>query len=249
LRGLRLARMGMHLLRGLATLAFVFPRADRRRRDGLVRAWGAKLLRIFAVRLRVDAPPGFDLRVGRRLLVGNHVSWLDIYALQAVVAARFVAKAELATWPVLGRLIRQSGTVFIERARRADTLRINHTIAAHLGDDEVIAVFPEGTTSDGRAVRKFHANLFQAAIEADAEVVPFCLRYLDARGHYSEAPAYIGEMSFWQSIRRVLRERRLTCELTIFAPLTHAGRSRRELAAAAERMVAERLRGHSRQDR
>lgn len=249
LRALRLSRMGLHLLRGLATLALVFPRARQSRRDGLIRAWGAKLLRIFAVRLIVDAPPGFDLRAGRRLLVGNHVSWLDIYALQAVVAARFVAKAELATWPVLGRLIRQSGTVFIERTRRSDTRRINHTIAAHLAAGEVIAVFPEGTTSDGRTVRKFHANLFQAAVEAEAEVVPFCLRYLDARGNYSAAPAYIGDLTFWQSIRQVLRERRLTCELTVFAPLERAGRTRRELAAAAEQMVAERLRGHSRQDR
>jgi 1-acyl-sn-glycerol-3-phosphate acyltransferase len=241
--------MVMHLLRGLATLGFVFPRVTQPRRDGLIRAWGAKLLRNFSVRLVVDAPPGFDLRAGRRLMVGNHVSWLDIFALQAVVAARFVAKAELATWPVLGRLIRQSGTVFIERTRRADTLRINHAIAAHLAAGEVVAVFPEGTTSDGRALRKFHANLFQAAVEAEAEVVPFCLRYRDERGNYSAAPAFIDDLTFWQSIRRVLRERRLTCELTIFAPLERAGRSRRELAAAAEQMVAERLRGHSRQDR
>ena len=248
-RCLRIARVGLHIVQGLATLAMVFPRSGQKRRDRLVRSWGHKVLRIFGVVQRVDKPPGFDMLAGGRLYIGNHISWIDIYALQAVTAARFVAKAELATWPVLGRLIRQSGTVFIERSKRSDTLRINRTIQAHLGKGEAIAVFPEGTTWDGRDVRKFHGNLLQAAIDADAEIVPFCLRYLDERGHYSEAPAYFGDMTFWESIRRVLREKRLVCELTFFAPLKIDGRNRRELAQAAEAMVRERLKGHSRQDR
>jgi 1-acyl-sn-glycerol-3-phosphate acyltransferase len=248
-RAWRLARMAAHIVRGLATLALVFPRAARARRDQLIRAWGRDVLRIFSLRHVVDAPPGFDPHAGPRLLVGNHVSWLDVYALQAVTAARFVAKAELASWPVVGRLIRQSGTVFIERGRRSDTRRINHTLRAHLEAGEVIAVFPEGSTSDGRDVLKFHANLLQAALDADAEIVPFCLRYTDTRGHYAAAPAYVGDMSFLRSIGNVLREPRLVCEVTFFPPLDRRGRSRRELAAAAEQMVRERLHGHSRQDR
>ncbi|MBL8382616.1 MAG: 1-acyl-sn-glycerol-3-phosphate acyltransferase [Burkholderiales bacterium] len=241
--------MAIHLVRGLSTLALVFPRATPARRDRLIRAWGRKVLAIFSVRLVVDPPPGLDLAARRRLYVGNHVSWLDIYALQSVTAARFVAKAELATWPLIGRLIRQSGTVFIERSKRSDTRRINQTLRAHLEAGDVIAVFPEGTTSDGRDVRKFHANLLQAALDADAEIVPFCLRYLDTQGNYAEAPAYIGDLTFLQSVARVLRERRLVCELTFFPPLERAGRGRRELAAAAEQQVRLRLHGHSRQDR
>ena len=248
-RSLRLARMAVHIVRGLVTLALVFPRVGQRRRDQLIRAWGRKVLRIFSLRQVVDAPPGFDPHAPGRLYIGNHVSWLDIYALQGVAAVRFVAKAELATWPVLGRLVRQSGTVFIERTRRSDTRRINQALRAHLEAGEVIAVFPEGTTSDGRDVLKFHANLLQAALDAGAEIVPFCLRYLDTHGNYSEVPAFIGEMTFWQSIRAVLREKRLVCELTFFPPLDTQGRSRRELALAAETLVRERIRGHSRQDR
>ena len=241
--------MVAHIARGFATLAWTFPRATRKRRDQILRAWSRKVLQILSFRHVVDAPPGFDAAAGRRLYIGNHVSWIDIYALQAVTAARFVAKAELAAWPVLGRLIRASGTVFIERSKRSDTRRINQTLCTHLEAGEIIGVFPEGTTSDGRDVIKFHANLLQAALDAEAEIVPFCVRYLDTRGNYSEVPAFIGEQTFWQSIRRVLREKRLVCELTFFPPLDVAGRNRRELALAAEQQVRQRLLGHSRQNR
>ena len=241
--------MVVHILRGFATLATVFPRATPRRRDQMIRSWGHQVLRIFAITLHVEKPHDFDPTLGKRLLIGNHISWLDIYALQAVTAARFVAKSELASWPVLGHLIARSGTVFIERAKRSDTRRINHTIMAHLAEGTTIGVFPEGTTTDGRDVLKFHANLLQSALDCGAQIVPFCLRYTDTHGHYTDVPAYIGDMTFWESIKVILRARRLRCELTFFPPLLQDGRSRRELAAAAEGMVRERLQGHTSQDR
>lgn len=248
-RAWRLTRMGLHVLRGFATLAFIFPRVDRDRQDRLVRAWSHHVLGIFGVSISVAKPYDLEQLSKKRLFIGNHVSWLDIYAVQSVTAARFVAKSELAAWPVLGRLMRNAGTVFIERAKRADTLRINQTVSQHLEAGEVIAIFPEGTTSDGRDVLKFHGNLLQAAIDAGAEIVPFCLRYMDADGHYTDAPAYHGDMSFWQSIKLVLRERRLHVDLSFFHPLAQDGRSRRELAHAAESMIRERVRGVTPQDR
>lgn len=248
-RAARLTRAAAHLVQGLATLAWVFPRATRVRRERLIRAWDGKLLRIFSVRVTVDAPPGFDPAHSKRLYVGNHISWLDIFVLQAITAARFVAKSELAAGAVFGRLVRQSGTVFIERARRADTRRINAVLREHLAQGEVIAVFPEGGTSDGREVKKFHANLLQAALDAQAQIVPFCLRYTDKDGHYTDAASYVGEMTLWQSLNRILREPVVRCELTLFAPLDTAGRDRRQLAHAAQTLVYQRLQGHTRQDR
>ena len=241
--------MAAHIVQGLVTLMFVFPRVSPARRLRLIRSWDGKVLNIFAMRMKVDAPPGFDLAHSKRLYIGNHISWIDVYALQSVTAARFVAKSELAAWPVLGTLIALSGTVFIERAKRADTRRIVKTVQQHLHDGEVIAVFPEGSTTDGRDVLKFHANLLQAALDAGAEIVPFCLRYTDAKGHFTTAAAYIGEMSLWESIKLMLREKRMHCELTLFAPLDTAGRDRRQLAHAAETLVRQRLQGHTRQDR
>ena len=241
--------MTLHILAGLVILATSFPKATPARRDQMVRTWAHQVLGIFAMSLTVVKPHDFDPAAGKRLLIGNHVSWLDIYVLQAVTAARFVAKSELATWPVLGRLIANSGTVFIERGKRSDTLRINQTIRARLDDGAIIGVFPEGTTTDGRDVLKFHGNLLQSALDGGAEISPFCLRYTDARGNYSDAPAYIGDLSFWDSIKLVLREKKLHCELTFFTPLAQDGRNRRELAAAAEQMVRARLQGHTAQDR
>jgi len=243
--------MAVHIVRGLLTLAIIFPGATPQKRNHLIRAWGHKVLGIFAVSLTVHKPHDFDPAPerGKRLYIGNHISWMDIYAVQAVTATRFIAKSELRTWPVLGRLMVQSGTVFIERAKRSDTRRINETIREHLEGGTMIAVFPEGTTSDGRDVRKFHGNLLQAALDASAEIVPFCLRYTDAQGHYTGAPAYIDELTMWDSINLVLREKRLHCELTFFSPLAREGRGRRELAAAAEGMIRERVKGFTPQDR
>ena len=241
--------MAVHIAQGLVTLAFVFPRASPARRQRLIRSWDGKVLKIFGMRTTVDTPPGFNFAAPKRLYIGNHISWLDIYALQSVTAARFVAKSELAAWPVLGRLIAMSGTVFIERTRRADTRRIVQTVQQHLESGDVIAVFPEGSTSDGRDVMKFHGNLLQSALDAGAEIVPFCLRYTDAKGRFTMAVAYVGEMSLWESLLLILREKKLHCELTVFAPLDTAGRDRRQLAHAAETLVRQRLQGHTRQDR
>jgi len=241
--------MALHVVRGFATIAFVFPKASREQQDQLVRAWSHHVLGIFGISISVAKPFDFDQMHSKRLFVGNHISWLDIYAVQSVTGARFVAKSELAAWPVLGRLMKNAGTVFIERARRADTLRINQTVREHLEAGTVIAIFPEGTTSDGRDVLKFHGNLLQAAMDAEAQIVPFCLRYMDVHGHFTDIPAYYGEMTMWQSIKLVLRERKLHVHLSFFSPLPKNGRSRRELAAAAEAMVRERLRGHTPQDR
>ena len=241
--------MALHIVQGLATLIFIFPRLSPARRQRLIRSWDGKVLKIFAMRTQVDAPPGFDLARPQRLYIGNHISWIDVYALQSITGARFVAKSELAAWPVLGTLIAKSGTIFIERAKRADTRRIVKTVQQHLEDGEIIAVFPEGSTSDGRDVNKFHGNLLQAAIDAGAQIVPFCLRYTDANRHFTTAPAYVGEMSLWESLKLMLREKKLHCELTLFAPLEIAGRDRRQLAHAAESLVRQRLQGHTRQDR
>jgi 1-acyl-sn-glycerol-3-phosphate acyltransferase len=248
-RALRLARMALHIAQGLATLIFLFPRVSPTRRQRLIRSWDGKVLKIFAMRMQVDAPPGFDLAHTKRLYVGNHISWIDVYALQSITGARFVAKSELAAWPVLGTLIAKSGTIFIERAKRADTRRIVKTVQQHLTDGDIIAVFPEGSTTDGRDVHKFHGNLLQSAIDADAEIVPFCLRYTDAKGHFTTAAAYVGEMSLWESLKLMLREKKMHCELTLFAPLEVAGRDRRQLAHAAESLVRQRLQGYTRQDR
>ena len=156
--------MALHIAQGLVTLIFIFPRLSPARRQRFIRSWDGKVLKIFAMRTQVDAPPGFDLTRPQRLYIGNHISWIDVYALQSITGARFVAKSELAAWPVLGTLIAKSGTIFIERAKRADTRRIVKTVQQHLEDGEIIAVFPEGSTTDGRLQQIAVKFVYVAAI-------------------------------------------------------------------------------------
>ncbi|MBW8313713.1 MAG: 1-acyl-sn-glycerol-3-phosphate acyltransferase, partial [Hydrogenophaga sp.] len=156
----------------------------------MVREWSRQMLRIMGVELVVCGTPPAN---GPVLLVANHISWLDIVVMNAAQPARFVSKADVKHWPVLGALITGAGTLYIERESRRDAMRVVHQMAERLRAHDTIAVFPEGTTGDGRSLLPFHANLFQAAISANAPVLPVAMTYVDgASGARSDAPLFIG---------------------------------------------------------
>ena len=121
----RLARLFVHLFAGLAACALVFPWAGPGRREGVTRRWSRQLLRIGGVSVEQT---GATEALARAMIVANHVSWLDVWLILSVHPVRFVAKSDIAGWPLAGWLVRQAGTIFIERARRSDTARINRTI-------------------------------------------------------------------------------------------------------------------------
>ena len=144
---------------------------------------------------------------GNVLIVANHISWLDIFVLNSLQPARFIAKADLRRLPVAGRLIANVGTLFIERERRRDTHTVNrHTVEA-LARGDVVAVFPEGTTSDGTGLLKFHSSLLQSAVDAKGHVQPIAIRYRTPGDEHCAAPAYVGELSLFGSFWRVTGER------------------------------------------
>ena len=234
-RAWRVARVSVHVFAGLATQTFVYPRADAERRRALTRRWCRRLLDLMNVEARVHGE--FDARRGNVLIVANHVSWLDIFVLNAEHPSRFVAKSELARWPVIGRLIRGQGTLFIERARRADTQRVNARAADALRSGDAIVVFPEGTTTDGTTVLKFHGSLLQPVVDAEGHVLPVAIRYHDGTGLLSLAPEYAGDTSFATSFWRVCGQRRLAVDLIAAPPLAAGAAHRRELARAAEDFI------------
>jgi len=231
-RSARALRTLVHVLRGLATTRLVFPFVTPAHRRVLTQRWSATLLRILHVECRALAPVSMD--GGNLLLVANHVSWLDIIVLNALCPSRFVAKAELARWPVAGRMARDGGTLFIERSSRRDAHRISRTVTEALLQGDIVAVFPEGTTSEGAGVLPFKSSLLQAVVEARGEILPLALRYRDGTGERSPAPAYVGDDTIVASFWRVCGERRLTVEVMPFARVAAAGRHRRELAAEVE---------------
>ena len=233
-RAWRATRVTLHAAAGLTTTLIVFPFVAPQRRRALIRRWSARFLALLDVDSRVHGR--LDVRRGNVLIVANHVSWLDILVLNAHGPARFVAKAELAHWPLAGRLIRGAGTIFITRERRHDTRRVNDHAARALIGGDVVAVFPEGTTTDGTVLLKFHASLLQPVVDSRGHVQPVALRYRDARGALSTAPAY-GDESFAASFWRVCGERGLAVEVIAPAAIPAGEAHRRELAREAEAAI------------
>jgi 1-acyl-sn-glycerol-3-phosphate acyltransferase len=234
----RLARIALHLLRGLATCALVFPWAGASLRERLVRAWSARLLAICRVRLeQVPGSPALE----RALVVSNHVSWLDIFVIDALFPCRFVAKAEIRAWPVLGWLVAQAGTVFIARGSRRDLRHIFKGLVDALGQGQRVAFFPEGTTASQGQLLPFHANLFEAAIDARVPVQPYALAYVDARGGWHAAVDYTGEVTFVDSILRILQDEPVVARLHCLAPIASEGAHRRALSAQAQAAIGSAL--------
>jgi 1-acyl-sn-glycerol-3-phosphate acyltransferase len=220
---------------GVGTSICVFPFVSDAHKRRLVKRWSRKLLRILNVGVHVRgelAPVN-----GNVLLVANHISWLDIFVLNAHLPVRFVAKAEIARWPVLSRMIRGAGTVFIERERRRDTHRVTRDMAGLLANGDVVAIFPEGTTTHGHEVLPFKSSLLQPIIEAGGHVQPVAIRYRTPDGAMAMAPTYVGDTSFASSFFAVCGERTLRVELTASPAIPARNEHRRSLARAAEAAI------------
>lgn len=235
-RAWRLARVGLHLAYALLIAACVFPFAGPRGRLARIQSWSRQLLAILAVQLRVTGN-GPRAAGAPLMLVANHISWLDVYALNAVLPARFVAKSEVRGYPVVGWLSERVGTLFIRRARRHDVGRVIDQLTGILRSGEPVVVFPEGTTTDGSAVLKFHASLLQSAVEADAVMQPVAIRYLRLDGARCDEAAFIGTTTLLESLATLAAQPAIHAELTFLPPLASAGRERGELAGDARGLI------------
>lgn len=199
----RIVRAIGHVLRGLWIIRSEFGRLSPDASNLLVREWSRQMLAIMGVELVIKGTPPAR---GPLLLVANHISWLDILVMNAAHPARFVSKADVKGWPLLGSLVTGAGTLYIERESRRDAMRVVHQMADALRARDVLAVFPEGTTGDGRNLLPFHANLIQAAISAHAPVLPVGLSFINGHnGQHSDAPLFVGETTLLQSIWSTLR--------------------------------------------
>ena len=199
----RFTRMLWHTLQGVRLARNGFNQLDAQTQQRVVEQWAHDFLRHAGIELRIK---GQAVVQGPMLLVANHQSWLDIPTLHAARNCRFVSKAEIANWPLVGRLARAAGTLFIQRSSRRDTQRTVHAMTEALRQGDILTVFPEGTTGNGRELLPFHGNTLQAAIDADVPVLPVALTFLDSRtGQASFVPceAYLDEpmlRSLWRTI-------------------------------------------------
>lgn len=233
----RLAAASWQALSGALICALWFPFITPAQRMAHVGRWSARMLR--ALGIRVEARGA--MHVGPLLVVANHISWVDILAVNAVHPARFVSKADVRHWPFIGYLVASGGTLFIERERKRDALRVVHQIAAALQAGDIVAVFPEGTTSDGHDVLPFHANLLQAAIATGAPVQPVVLRYRDAHAAVSQAPSYVGDTSLAASLWATVTADKLVAEVIVENALGTRHADRRALAEHLRELIVGRL--------
>ena len=233
----RWLRLLAHVGVGLIAVGLVFRRVSPAWRAHLTGWWARKLLRILNIVLSVHGvrPMG----AARNLIIAaNHVSWVDIFVISAAHPARFVAKAEIRDWPIAGWLCEKAGTIFIRRTRRSDTAKINELMHAVLAEGATIGFFPEGTTTRGDKLMKFHTSLFEPAVVNAAELAPAAIRYRASDGERNDAVAFIGELSFAESVGLIIRQKSMIAEVTFATPIGAAGLTRRELAMQAESAIA-----------
>ena len=234
----RLLRCVVHGLHGLAIVLLRFGALDAAQRHARIRWWSTKMLRLMGIAMQVEG----QVHEGGTLLVANHVSWLDINALHAVVPqARFVSKADIQSWPLVSQLADAADTLYLQRERKRDALRVVHVVAEALTDGQLVAVFPEGTTSDGRALLPFHANLLQAAIATGTPIQPVALRFSDAHERISRSVEFVGATTLVESLWRVACAERLVAHISLLPVRPSADADRRALSQALRDDIAAQL--------
>ena len=224
---LRLLRAVMRGVHGLLIVLLIFPRLGPRERQARIREWSLGMLRALGISLEARGEPAG----GGSLLAANHVSWLDIMAIHAVVpSARFESKADVRAWPLVSQLVDAAGTLYLERERKRDALRVVHAMASALQQGQTVAIFPEGTTSTGHGLLPFHANLLQAAISTGTPVQPVALRFSDATHAVSLAAEFVGATTLLRSLWQTACGEALVVRLVFLPPVATAGVDRRQLA-------------------
>ena len=236
----RLLKLLAHLIVGMAlTLSVVRRNTDGtyRYRPGIVRWWHQRACRILGIHVDVQGA----LPAGSALLVANHVSWLDIPVLGSVGPIAFLSKAEVRDWPVMGWLAAAAGTHFIARGS-GEAAAVGERMGNHLQERGYLALFPEGTTTDGREVRPFFPRLLGAAGSAGVPVVPVALRY-HRNGALDPIAPFVGKETLVNHLRRTLCAPRFDVQVVFGTAIDPAKLDRRSLARRARDEVVAALDG------
>lgn len=236
IRYIRILRIIIHTLVGLAIAAGVLPLVNAHQRGRVIRWWCRRLLSCFNIKVKVFGTPP-DHTTQRTMFVANHISWSDIHALNSIIPVRFIAKLEIKSWPVFGYLVTKSGTLFINRTIRKDAARIVEMTTDSLKQSENVCFFPEGTTTDGTHVMPFKSSIIQAAIDANASLWPLTIYYPTTDGQPNLTMAYAGETTMIESMDQILRLRYPVVELHFLEPIACAGQTRQVVSHHAREAI------------
>lgn len=214
MKTLRYCRFIIHLLRAALTLAILFPWIDNVSRDFHIQKWSRRLFEILNIAINIEGD--MEIPQGGAFYVANHISWLDIHLIHTWRSLHFVAKSEVASWPLLGWFADRLNTIYIQREKLSSAKVVVKVIAARMKEGDQVCVFPEGTTSTGEGVLEFRSNLFQAVIDTQVPCISIAILYKNAQtGLKTDIPAYIGDMTIIDSIKRVLGGENINATLIV----------------------------------
>ncbi len=239
----KLLRISVHLFFGL-TLTLLFVRNGIHGSDRASRLfiwWNNRLCEIFKARIAVQGKMNNE----PTLYVMNHISWFDIPVLASQQALHFLSKAEVKRWPLIGWFTQRAGTLFIQRGAAGASQNSLDEISQCLKNGGSVVVFPEGTTTDGSSLKKFHSRLLQAAINAQVKIQPIALRYPYKGGINPYAP-YTGDTRFMDSVMGLTQSKPLNVELHFLNSIdSHLNGANdltpKQLALSARQAIADQL--------
>lgn len=228
----------------IVVLSLLFPFCKRKGKARWIRRLSRWALAVLGIRFTMKGKVPDERALNGRipdgpgyLVCANHVSFADIFVLDAVLPCRFVAKKEIAAWPVFGWISKGVDTLFIDRQNRRAVLEIGNMMREAVEEGTNVLFFPEGTTSNGERLRPFYANLFQVAASSGAPVLPVCLRYTQD-GERTTIPSYVDNTPLFTVIKRIVFSHGLGVEVTVLPVINSKGKDRHQISLEAARMMS-----------
>ena len=235
-------RLVFAFLQAFWILFINFPKSNNDEKRLATQQWSAKILSILGISVEVIGELDTTSPQLYRMLVANHISWLDPLVIQTLQHSIFVAKQEVSKWPVVGLIAKRCEVVFVNRGSPSSTKKMVQSMSQALQQYRCIAGFPEGTSSEGYEVGPFHPNLFEVAIANSCEVIALTLRYKNQANHtMSLEPAFVGDIGFIASLHRVICAPPILVQIVVSNPITPVGHNRRSLAQLAHSKVKAQL--------
>ncbi len=219
-------------------LCFIILISPKKQQEHIIQFWCKKLLSIFQIKVEIRGLEDYLVNQKKYLMVANHISWMDIIVIQSIKPSIFVAKSDVASWPLFGWVAQMTGTIFIKRDKVSDIKKALKKIKRRLIKRSV-CIFPEGTSTNGRYLLPFKSNLFQASIDTHKSILPFCLRY-EQNDMYTDKVAFVDDMSLVDSIVSIKQEKDIKAVVEILQPIRPRF-NRKELASYAHEMIRQNL--------
>ena len=218
------------------------PRLDQAGQSLAIQQWSADTLKLLGISVEVIGDVGISAAKPSRLLVANHISWLDPLVIQTLQHSIFVAKQEVSRWPVVGQIAKGCDVVFVNRGSPSSARKMVQGLTEALQNNMCIAGFPEGTSTEGHQVGLFHSILFEVAVANSCEVIALSLRYKDpATQAMRLEPAFVGDIGFLQSLHRVICAPPMVVQVVVSEPIAPHGHTRRTLAQLVQAKVQTQL--------